>query len=405
MTNKQIPVKSVLLLALAAGLAAAAAAQAPKYASLDPTALGLKSRFTIEIRNPNPFILENLPIIFNVREIWDVVPDFQPYVHGMFEETKGEFALVRSQADDLNGDRYHEEIVILKTLPPSSTTRIMCYYAPKGQIAFRFPAKAFSRLGRSDAPDALGWESNMATFELVAGRIAAYGKLKDELILRNLPAPERMRMPWGMPIFPDGEGAGLGTISLWEGETRVPLFGAGAPGGLTFKREAVVRGPLRAAVRVTCSGVKLGGGEAKVTMLFSAFADNLFSRQEVLVEGQGLPQVASGPGLQKLTGDTAKLDFQKGVLWNWGQGRPGAGEIGLAAIFPPQAFVGSTETAADRFIKLRTTAGEKVVSWIYGGWQEGVMAPLQPYAQNWEIKVTEMARKVLAPIQITYKKN
>ena len=405
MTNKQIPVKSVLLLALAAGLAAAAAAQAPKYASLDPTALGLKSRFTIEIRNPNPFILENLPIIFNVREIWDLVPDFQPYVHGMFEETKGEFALVRSQADDLNGDRYHEEIVILKTLPPNSTTRIMCYYAPKGQIAFQFPAKAFSRLGRSDAPDALGWESNMATFELVAGRIAAYGKLKEELILRNLPAPENMRMPWGMPIFPDGAGAGLGTISLWEAETRVPLFGAGAPGGLTFKREAVVRGPLRAAVRVTCSGVKLGGREAKVTMLFSAFADNLFSRQEVVVEGQGIPSVASGPGLQKLTGETSNLDAKKGVLWTWGQGRPGAGEIGLAAIFQPQDFAGSAETPADRFIKLRTTAGEKVVSWIYGGWQEGVMAPLQPYTQNWEIKVTEMAHKVLAPIQISYKKD
>jgi hypothetical protein len=405
MKSKQSPVKSVLLLVLAVGLAAAAAAQAPKYASLDPTALGLKSRFTIEIRNPNSFILENLPIIFNVREIWDVVPDFQSYVHGMFEELKGEFALVRSQADDLNGDRYHEEIVILKTLPPNSTTRLACYYAPKGQISFQFPARAFSRLGRSDAPDALGWESNMATFELVAGRIAAYGKLKDELILRNLPAPPGMRMPWGMPIFPDGEGAGLGTISLWEGETRVPLFGAGAPGGLTHKREAVVRGPLRAAVRVTCSGLKLGGAEAKVTMLFSAFAANLFSRQEVLVEGQGLPQVASGPGLQKLAGETAVLDAKKGVLWNWGQGRPGAGEIGLAAIFPPQEFVGSAEIATDRFVKLKTTAGEKVVCWIYGGWQEGVMAPLQPYAQNWEIKVNEMARKVLAPIQITYKKS
>ena len=404
MTNKHFPAKNILLLGLMAGLVAAAAAQAPKYASLDPTALGLKSRFTIEIRNPNPFILENLPIILNVREIWDVVPDFQPYVHGTFEEVKGEFALIRSQADDLNADRYHEEIVILKTLPPNSTTRIYCYYAPKGQIAFQFPPKAFARQGRSDAPDALGWESNMATFELVAGRIAAYGKLKDELILRNLPAPERMRMPWGMPIFPDGEGAGLGTISLWDGETRVPLFGAGAPGGLTVKREAVVRGPLRAAVKVSVSGLKLGGRDATVTMLLSAFADNLFSRQEVVVESQGLARVASGPGLQKLTAETSKLDAKKGTLWTWGQGRPGAGEIGLSAIFSPQDFLGSAETSVDRFVKLKTTAGEKVVSWVYGGWQEGVMAPLQPYPQNWEIKVSEMARKVLAPIQITYKK-
>ncbi len=140
-------------------------------------------------------------------------------------------------------------------------------------------------------------------------------------------------------------------------------------------------------------------------MLFSAFADNLFSRQEVVAKGQGLSQVSAGSGLQKLTGETSKLDAKKGTLWTWGQGRPGAGEIGLAAIFPPQDFLGSAETPADRFVILRTTAGEKVVSWIYGGWQEGVFAPLQPYAQNWEIKVTEMARKVLAPIQITYKKD
>lgn len=404
MTIKNIPVKSILLLGLAAGLVAAAGAQAQKYASLDPTALGLKSRFTIEVRNPNPFILENLPVIFNVREIWDAVPDFQPYVHGMFEEVKGEFALIRSQADDLNGDRYHEEIVILKTLPPNSTTRILCYYAPKGQIAFQFPSKVFARQGRSDAPDALGWESNMASFELVAGRIAAYGKLKDELILRNLPAPERMRMPWGMPILPAGEGAGLGTICLWDGETRVPLFGAGTPSGITVKREAIVRGPLRAAVKVSVSGVKLGGREAKVTILFSAFADNLFSRQEVVVEGPGLSQAVYGPGLQKLTGETWKLDAKKGIIWTWGQGGPGAGEIGLAAIFSPQDFAESAETDVDHWLKLKATAGEKAVSWIYGGWEEGVMAPLQPYPQNWEIKVAEMARKVLAPLQITYKK-
>ena len=404
MTNKRVPAKRILTWGLAAGLAAAAGAQAPKYAPMDPTSLGLKSRFTIEIRNPNPFILEDLPVILNVREIWDAVPDFQSYVHGMFEEVKGEFVLVRSQADDLNGDRYHEEIVILKTLPPNSTTRISCYYTPKGQITFQFPPKAFARQGRSDAPEALGWESNMATFELVAGRIAAYGKLKEELILRNLPAPERMRMPWGMPILPAGEGAGLGTISFWDGETRLPVLGPNVPAGAVVKSEAVARGPLRAAVRVTLTGIKLGGTEATVTMLFSAFADNLFSRQEVVVEGRGLSQAVYGPGLQKLTGETWKLDAKRGALWTWGPGGLGAGEIGLAAIFPPQDFVGSAETPVDHWLKLRAKTGEKAISWIYGGWQEGVMAPLQPFAQNWEIKVTEMARKVLAPIQVTYKK-
>ena len=92
------------VLAVCAGLAAAATASAQVRG---PETLGFKKRFFVEITNPSPLALENHAVVLDVAAIRaSVAPDFNTYYYAFFEEQGSELALVVSQADDFDKDRY-----------------------------------------------------------------------------------------------------------------------------------------------------------------------------------------------------------------------------------------------------------------------------------------------------------
>src|SRR5512136_285724 len=111
----------------------------------DPKSLGFKGRFVIELRNPGSIALVNYPIVLKVDEIRAFAPDFNSYNYAIFDETGGSYRLVPSQADDLDKDRNHEEIVFIRDLPPASTVRLACYYSAKGSFRLMMTtSKAFA---------------------------------------------------------------------------------------------------------------------------------------------------------------------------------------------------------------------------------------------------------------------
>ncbi len=391
------------ILAAATVLSTAAFGRQNQDAAMDPTVLGLKSFFAIEIKNPSPLTLENYPLILKVKDIWKTVPDFQSYVHAIFEKVGEEYAYVRSQADDLDGDKYHDEIVVIKTLLPNSTTRLLCYYAPKGGITFQYPSKAYARLAWEPEQVNIGWESNLAAYRFYWGQLEAFGKVDDQLILRKLPADYHTLQPWGMDILKIGSASGLGGISLWEGETRIPAMNPLGKGDVQIKRTVLAVGPLRSMAKVEMTNIKPAKADAKITLFMSAFADNAFSRQEIVIDAKPAGRVVYSPGLEKLAGETAFKDEKAGYLAVWGQGAEGAGEVGLAVIFDPKEYAGFAENDLDRYVKLAVPAGEKRVHWIFGGWERGVTAPLVPRAANWKLKVEDLAKRLLAPVKVTYK--
>jgi hypothetical protein len=97
------------------------------------------------------------------------------------------------------------------------------------------------------------------------------------------------------------------------------------------------------------------------------------------------------------------MDKDKGYLATWGDGAPGAGEVGLAAIFNPAEYSGFAETDLDRYVKLAVPSGEKRTHWIYGGWHQGLTAPRPPQASNWARDAAELAARLLAPLKIQIK--
>jgi hypothetical protein len=340
-----MPRKSGLLPIVTVAVTAAALAASLAWGQpQDPKSLGFKKQFLIEIRNPSPLTLENHPLILNVEDIRAFAPDFNSYNYAIFEETGGDYRLVLTQADDLNKDRVHEEIVFLRTLPPSSTTKLTCYYSPKGSFQLMMSApKAYARLVGGQGSAALGWESNLAAFKFIDGRVEVYGKLYAGLVLNKLPADDKILQEWGLNILGDGS-QGLGGTSLWDGKTRIPLSAAAGPAGLQVQRTVLAAGPLRALVKVEYSGIRPGQGDFGAVVFYSAWADNIFSRQDVIITSKaGGPAVFSAD-IQKLANEEVAFDKAKGLLASWGRGSALAGEVGLAAIFTPADLAGLDES-------------------------------------------------------------
>jgi hypothetical protein len=380
-------------IALAAGQAAAQ--------SRGPEVLGFTKSFVVEIANPSPLLLENHVVVIDVADIRaSVAPDFNTSMYAFFDARDGEYALVVSQADDLDRDRRHDEIVLVRTLPPSATTRLLCYYTPGRSFQLMPSQKAYARASWETGGPEAGWESNLAAFAFVRGGIGFYGKLQPGLVLKKLPAPSSKEQDWGMAVLEPGDTAGLGGLSLWDGGTRIPLFGPSAP---RAKVTVLAPGPVRALVQAEYPPVRTAAGEVALTVRLSAFADSAFSRQDVVLQSKSAGPIVYGPGLGTPDGGAWTLDEAAGFVAVWGKGAKKAGEIGLAAIFPPDALSGTDETASDRAVRLEGRAGRMLTHWVVGAWERGVGAPGVPAAKNWARKVGEMAGRLLVPVKVEFK--
>ncbi len=389
-------------LAFAAAVTVAAASLAAQTAG--PEVLGFKKHFTVEITNPSPLALENQAIVIDVAAIRaSVAADFNTYMYALFDATGGEYALVVSQADDLDKDRYHDEIVLVRTLPPSSTTRLLCYYTPERSFQLMATPKAFARGAWETGGAEAGWESNLAAYKFVHGRIGFFGKLQPGLILNKFPAAMTKSKDWGMDVLDPGESAGVGGLSIWDGATRIPLFGSAAP---QAKLTVITSGPVRGLVKAEYPPVKVAGRDVALTVFFSAFADNSYSRQDVVMASQpdsSNAAVIFGPGIQKLAGETLSLDKAKGLLAVWGKGAGRAGNAGLAAIYAPADLSGLDEAGLDRSVKLSGRPGRKLTYWVAGAWERGLTSPETPDAKGWARRVDELAARLLVPVKVEFK--
>ena len=388
---------AVLAAALALVPAPAAAQQAGAFG---PEALGFTKHFVVEISNPTSLALESQAVILDVAAIRAAIaPDFNTYMYALFTVSKDEYGLVVSQADDLDKDRYHDQIVFVRTLPPSSTTRLLCYYTPaRSWPQVITTQKAFARGAWEPGGAEAGWESDLAAFKLVRGRVGLYGKLQAGLILRKFPAAETKDRDWGQELLPADDKAGLGGLSVWDGATRVPLYGPAAP---QAKVTVISPGPVRGLVKAEYPAVKTAAGDVAVTVYYSAFADNVYSRQDVVVTSKA-GAVILGPALAKLEGETFGLDKTKGTLWSWGRGA-GRAEIGLAAVFSPSELEGGDDAGADHALRLAARSGRPLTFWTAGAWAKGVTSPQPADARAWTRRAGDLAARLLAPVKVEFK--
>jgi hypothetical protein len=203
-----------------------------------------------------------------------------------------------------------------------------------------------------------------------------------------------------MDVLHVGSASGLGGISLWEGDARISTVNPAGKGENQYARKVVAAGPVRAVARVDITHTGPAAATYTITLIMSAFTNNVYSRQDILINSSAGGQVVFTPGIEKLTKETWSTDKEKGYIVTWGEGAPGAGEVGLAAIFNPAEYAGFAENDLDRYVKLAVPSGEKRTHWIYGGWHRGLTAPQPPQAENWARAVAELAARLVAPVKI-----
>jgi hypothetical protein len=366
-----------------------------------PAFAAFEKRFLIELTNPLKTPLANHPIVLGIGEMMKAVPDFNP-LNCALVNREGDH-VIPHQSDDLNGDQKPDELAFVVSLPPGSTA-IVCYYSPAGTRTMSFPVKTHARLAWEAQNANIGWESNCASYRLYYGQIEGFGKLYEYLILPVLTANYTYHnmTEWGMDILHVGDASGLGGISLWEGEKRVPAMNIGGKGDIKIDRKVLAAGPVRGLARVDFSNIRSARGEYTITLVLSAFADNFFSRQDITVLTNASREVIYSPGIEKLAGDTSMSDKDRGFLAVWGPGIEGAGEIGLGLMFSPQEYAGFAENSLDRYVKLRIPAGKTRTHWILTGWSKGLTAPAPPAAANWAKRVEELGLRLRTPIKVQF---
>lgn len=385
---------SAVIFAISIALLGFCLTSGPARAQAQP---GFEKGFTLRLTNPLQAPLPNQAVVIPVADVVKSVPDF----NALNCEFLAGATAVPFQADDLDGDGKPEELALVLTLPPGATA-LTCKYSKTGTCPNPFPVRTYARLAWETQNANIGWESNCGAYRFYWGQLEAFGKLDKTLIMAlfNADYGYHNMQKWGMDILHVGDASGLGGISLWEGENRISTVNAAGKGENQYERKVIAAGPVRALARVDISHIGPAKTQYTVTLLMSAFTDNAYSRQDIIIKSSAGGQVVYSPGIEKLKNETSSMDKAKGYLATWGEGAPGAGEVGLAALFSPAECAGFAENNLDRYVKLAVPSGVKRTHWIFGGWHEGLTAPKAPQAAGWTNEVAQTATRVLAPVKI-----
>ena len=360
-------------------------------------------RFAFEITNPSDRYLDNHPIIVCIGDIKKTVPDFDPRRFVITDAAPLiDWRVVPSQADDFGSDGWPDEIAFVKTLMPLSAAKLYCWYAPGGSDSISYAVKTDTHRDWLPVKVNIGWESNLCGYRMYYGQIDFFGKRLEGLRLKNTTETYHRISDWGMDVLHVGRSSGLGGISLWEGERRIPVMNPMGEGSIKIERTIVSDGPVRALVKVVFSNIRSESAEYTVTMMMSAFADNRFSRQDITITSSAGDSVVYSPGLMKIPNDTWRLDTGTGVLASWGLSDHEIGDIGLGLMFEPGEYCGFTETELDRCVKLTAPAGKRVNHWILGGWRKGFASPVAPSSSDWAKQVEETGLRLRTPVRVRF---
>ncbi len=358
---------------------------------------------SITLSNPSGLYLENQPFVIKTADVLKAVPGFDLRGRVLTEPDPliGE-RVVPSQADDLDGDGAPDEFSFVRTLEPGEEA-VLTLRAPGPDLpTATAPSRADARSDWDDTRANTGWESDRCGYRLYYGQMDAFGKRLDRLILAGVEEAEYHNIAdWGMDILHVGNASGIGGISVFDGARRIPAMNPGGKGTCVIKRSVVARGPVRSIAKAEISGIRSGRKTCTVTVLMSAFAGNVFSRQDVRIESSAGDTVRYSPGIMKLPGGSWSFDSTAGTLTSWGRQEDAIGDIGLGLVFRPEEYAGFAETDLDRNAILSAPSGAWRTHWVVAGWKKGFPSPVAPTAEDWSKEVRDLALRLRAPVSVT----
>lgn len=327
---------------------------------------GFTKRLPVSVSNPGSSARIAEPVVLEVAAIRKRAPDFNP--RNFLLQTGTAWIAPRelpSQADDLDGDGFADQVVFLVDLRANEEAKYWIYYSPSGQRSNSYAAETVATAGWLGDPHGFRWQSTKVAYGFTNGRIE---------FLQN-----------ALKVLDGGAGAGLGGLAIWEAGRRHPIT--------RLQHRVVAAGPVRAIVEATAHN-RYGIWER-----FSIYAGGRVTENSIRIQSppDSATPVQFSLGFTKFPNDKFFFDAADGYFACWGRQNDTIQELGEAVIFPKTADL--KENATEREIIFTTEPGETVTCYLSGDWRRGRMFPTAPTANNWQNETRALALRLRTPVR------
>lgn len=316
-----------------------------------------------------------------------------------------------SQTDDLNGDGQWDELAFIVTMKAKEKKEISVRMVDDKE-APKYKVRAHARLGMSAnrdnkfetvktdsrpadwKPQAMpmryqlegpGWENDKVAFrhyfDARNGK-DVFGKTTDRMVIDEIGVPNTANADyhtlkdWGMDILKAGNSLGAGSWALKKGDEVIPMGQTDSS-----KYQVLSDGPVRAMIRLTHTGWKVGGKDRRVTEDISIWAGAYYYQNKVTITG-------TAPGEEFIVGVTNMKNpnptaAENPAVGNFARLATHAKQsenndmLGMAVLVPKAQFLGFDKFAKEAtpinssfYARLRLINNQPITYYFLAGWEK-----------------------------------
>lgn len=338
------------------------------------------------------------PVSIPVKQILTAAPDFNANNCAV---VVGERCIawrqILHQVDEVDS-RVGPELSFIADLAGHTLSAYYIYYSPQGKNEQVFAAKTAT--AEDWVPPNIGWESNRCAYRAYWGQFDFFGKKTQQLVYANIGNKSyHDEVEWGIDALHVGNASGLGGLTLYRGEQAYPVQNPAGKGDVKFTKRQLTAGPVRAAIEIAASNIVPEDPSLTVKIVCIIYAERQETEVRASVTGAD-GEIVLAPGLVKLPREAYFDNKEAAALGSWGWQQEVIGDIGMAIIASPSAFVRVIDLPDERRMQCKADGG-KLGYWLIGDWRRGRQHPVAPTIDNWRKEVNELASLLNRPVPVT----
>ncbi|HQO34263.1 MAG TPA: DUF4861 family protein [bacterium] len=351
-------------------------------------------KIAVRVSNPLDRARDSVPVVIRLA---DLPEDFKT---SPFRVVDSEGKILPGQMDDPDGDTIKDEIFFQVSLGPKETRVLSIRYGDMdAQQAYSPRARA--QVGQKFY---VSWESDLCAFRSYFGKMDVFGKNKPCLFMQEMESPwvnTHAMQKNGMDILSVGPTSGLGGLNIWHEGKPYQVDSYGESGNRDIRSEPHFRilanGPVRTLVDIAMPHWKLGDRQFEAATHVVAWAGRRECRLSTKVRSLDGNPFEFGPGLT-IVGEQAHSDPENRILWCWGEQKDmGAGEIGLAILYPSEALVQEEDGSGQKLLRYQSQGEAALDLVVVGGWtHDGRFKN----GEDWYAFLKDLRREIDTPVQV-----
>lgn len=356
-------------------------------------------RIALNLDNARSSARPDWPVVIAVNEIRKIAPDFNPDNCAVVDGRRWiAWRQLPHQVDEVDS-AVGPELSFIADLPGHAPATYYLYYSPEGKSGQTFELKTGT--AEDWVPPNIGWESNRCAYRAYWGQFDFFGKKTEQLVYENIGKKSyHAEVEWGIDALHVGKASGLGGLTLYQDGKEYLVQNPAGKGDVKFTKKQLVKGPVRAAIEIDASNIVPEQPDLAVKMLCIIYAERQETEVRTTVAGAKADSTL-GMGLVKLPRESTFENQNAAAIGSWGWQEEAIGDIGMAVIAPPAAFVKTVDLPEERRLLCKTESG-KIRYWLIGDWRRGRQHPVAPTIDNWKKEVDELGGLLNKPVAVTF---